>query len=113
MAILSSALAILLGACAMLRRHAKGIVEHIGPAYLLWVMGTIAIQLAIFGRLTNQPLDRAFADSITGEDASVWLVVFAYLFHTAAYIYIAVAWHRLALRPDAVRPTAGQMGLYL
>jgi hypothetical protein len=44
---------------------------------------------------------------------SVWMFAVSVIIHTALYIYIAVAWHRAALRPDAVRPDAGHLGQYL
>lgn len=109
----STAVTILLGAFAMLRQNAKGVVQHIGLAYLLWIVGTIAIQSAAFGRLTNEPLRVIVNNGVTDQNASIALILFAYLFHSAAYIYVAVAWHRVALRPDAVRPNGPQLRLYL
>jgi len=109
----SPAMTILVGAFAMLRQNVRGIAQHIGLAYLLWIVGTIAIQSAAFGRLTNEPLILTVDNGVAEQNASIALILFAYLFHSAVYIYIAVAWHRVALQPDAVRPSGPQIWLYL
>ena len=109
----STAMTIFVGAFAMLRQNVRGIAQHIGLAYLLWIVGTIAIQGAAFGRLTNEPLILTVDNAVAEQNASIALILFAYLFHSAVYIYIAVAWHRVALQPDAVRPSGPQIWLYL
>lgn len=109
------ATAIAIMGCAMeqLRQNARAIARHIGPAYLLWVVVTIALQWAAHGQISAAPLFITFDDGETSQNASGWLIALSAFIHTAAYIYIAVAWHRVALRPDAVRPDAGHLGQYL
>jgi hypothetical protein len=110
---IATAKAIMGGAMEQLRQNAQAIARHIGPAYLIWVLVTIALQWAAHGHITAAPLFITFDDGETSQNASGWLIALSAFIHTAAYIYIAVAWHRVALRPDAVRPDAGHLGQYL
>ncbi len=107
------AIAILGGAIEQLRQNAQAIARHIGPAYLLWVMLAIALQWAAHGKISAAPLYMTVDEGEISQIASGWLIAFSVVIHTAAYVYIAVAWHRVALRPDAVRPNAGHLGQYL
>jgi hypothetical protein len=116
---IATAKAIMGGAIEQIGQNTRAIARHIGPAYLMWVVVTIALQSHAYTNILDAPLNITSNEGqmrlnlIVSPYSSVWMFAISVVIHTALYIYIAVAWHRVALRPDAVRPDAGHLGQYL
>ncbi len=110
---LTKSFAMMGGAISLVQKNLAAIVRHMLPVYAVWTVGIAALKYVENGQFRVAPLGVEQAEGVQTTMMAFASFAIGAVFSLVAYPYLAAAWHRIVLRPDAVRPSKGQVADYL